>query len=226
MDLYNRGGFSQGYYKERNGRDMIAISRPNHAGVPAARVLSQKGRELTVETLTDIHKGDLLELNLQRENYSFGKEIPKGTKTVILVPKKEQYQKGQILNRIRNQKLMTEMKEQYLEGATKEQISGYLRAAVGEPAMLTVWTEDISVTVYSEQTVQEAQNQPMEVSRIQKQLSKTGATEFVFEHLEIDQEGKVFLPMQQFNELRRQALEKLELEICGNSGGHPRNNLF
>ena len=151
---------------------------------------SQKGRELTVETLADIHKGDLLELNLQRENYSFGKEIPKGTKTVILVPKKEQYQKGQILNRIRNQKLMTEMKEQYLEGATKEQISGYLRAAVGEPAMLTVWTEDISVTVYSEQTVQEAQNQPMEVSRIQKQLSKTGATEFVFEHLEIDSEGK------------------------------------
>jgi len=215
MDLYNRGGFSQGYYKERNGRDMIAISRPNHAGVPAARVLSQKGRELTVETLADIHKGDLLELNLQRENYSFGKEIPKGTKTVILVPKKEQYQKGQILNRIRNQKLMTEMKEQYLEGATKEQISGYLRAAVGEPAMLTVWTEDISVTVYSEQTVQEAQNQPMEVSRIQKQLSKTGATEFVFEHLEIDLEGKVFLPMQQLNELRRQALEKLELEICG-----------
>lgn len=134
---------------------------------------------------------------------------------MILVPKKEQYQKGQILNRIRNQKLMTEMKEQYLEGATKEQISGYLRAAVGEPAMLTVWTEDISVTVYSEQTVQEAQNQPMEVSRIQKQLSKTGATEFVFEHLEIDLEGKVFLPMQQLNELRRQALEKLELEICG-----------
>ena len=116
MDLYNRGGFSQGYYKERNGRDMIAISRPNHAGVPAARVLSQKGRELTVETLADIHKGDLLELNLQRENYSFGKEIPKGTKTMILVPKKEQYQKGQVLNRIRNQKLMTEMKNSIWTG--------------------------------------------------------------------------------------------------------------
>ena len=41
---------------------------------------------------------------------------------------------------------------------------------------------------FTEQEVQEAQNQPMEVSRIQKQLSKTGATEFVFEHLEIDLE--------------------------------------
>ena len=40
-----------------------------------------------------------------------------------------------------------------------------------------------------------------------KATSKTGATEFVFEHLEIDLEGKVFLPMQQLNELRRQALK-------------------
>ena len=63
---------SRGYYARK-------VVTSNHAGVPAARVLSQKGRELTVETLADIHKGDLLELNLQRENYSFGKEIPKGT---------------------------------------------------------------------------------------------------------------------------------------------------
>ena len=214
LDLYNRGGFSQGYYKERNGRDMIAISRPNHAGVPAVRVLSQKGRELTVETLTDLHKGDLLELNVQRENYSFGKEISKGTKTVILVPKKEHYQKGQTLNRIRNQKLITAMQEQYLEGKTIELISGYLHAEVGEPAMLTVWMGDVSATVYTEQSVQEAQKQPMEASRIEKQLCKTGTTEFLFEHLEIDLKGNVFLPMQQLNELRRQALEKLESEIC------------
>ena len=214
LDLYNRGGFSQGYYQERNGRDMIAVSRPNHAGVPAARVLSQKGRELTIETLTEIHKGDLLELNLQKEHYTFGKELPKGARTMILVPKKERYQTGQTLNRIRNQKLMTEMTETYLEGSVKEKISGYLRAAVGEKAMLSVWTEQANVTVFSEQMVQQAQNQPMEEARIQKQICKTGNTAFVFEQLQIDLEGDVFLPMQQLNELRRQALEALEAEIC------------
>ena len=44
MDLYNRGGFSAGYYRQHNGQNMIASDRPNHAGVPAVKVESQKGR--------------------------------------------------------------------------------------------------------------------------------------------------------------------------------------
>ena len=62
MDIYNRGGFSQGYYRQHNGRNMLSPDRPNHAGVPAVRVIAQKGREIAVEALTDIHKGDILEL--------------------------------------------------------------------------------------------------------------------------------------------------------------------
>ena len=58
--------------------------------------------------------------------------------------------------------MMTEMTDTYLKGLVKEKISGYLRAAVGEKAMLSVWTEQTSVTVSSEQVVQQAQNQPME----------------------------------------------------------------
>ena len=54
----------------------------------------------------------------------------------------------------------------------------------------------------------------MEETRIQKQICKTGNTAFVFEQLQIDLDGDVFLPMHQLNELRRQALEALEAEIC------------
>ena len=32
MDLYNRGGFSEGYYKMHNGREMMSLQRPNHFG--------------------------------------------------------------------------------------------------------------------------------------------------------------------------------------------------
>lgn len=41
MDLYNRGDSDTGYYKQHNGREMLALDRPNHAGVAAARCLSQ-----------------------------------------------------------------------------------------------------------------------------------------------------------------------------------------
>ena len=38
LDLYNRGGFQSGYYKQHNGKHMLSLDRPNHAGVPAVRV--------------------------------------------------------------------------------------------------------------------------------------------------------------------------------------------
>ena len=61
--------------------------------------------------------------------------------------------------------------------------------------------------------VQEALNQPMQIERIEKQMRKTGNTEFEFEHLQIELLGNVFLPMQSLNELRRKALDTLEDQI-------------
>ena len=113
MDIYNRGGFSQGYYKQHNGREMLSIGRPNHAGVPAVRVTAQRGREVSGEALTDIHKGDILELGDEtgRDNantrpngiggrssgpsgdpgyqkwYTFGTAVPAGGSVQILMPK-------------------------------------------------------------------------------------------------------------------------------------------
>ena len=214
MDLYNRGGFSKGYYKTRNGRDMISIDRPNHAGVPAVKILSQKGRELTVQALTDIHKGDLLEMNVQKEHYSFGQELSKGSKAVILAPKGERYTKGTILNRVRNQKLLTEMEEEFISNKIQEPIKGKFVAEVGKPASLSIRHYTTEVTVFTENPVEAAQNQPMDEERIKKQLKKTGNTDFYFCDLQIKLNGNVFLPMQQLNELRRLALEKLKIAIC------------
>ena len=55
LDLYNRGGFSEGYYHTHNGREMISLDRPNHAGVPALKVRYQKGRKLFATVLTQLH---------------------------------------------------------------------------------------------------------------------------------------------------------------------------
>ena len=54
----------------------------------------------------------------------------------------------------------------------------------------------------------------MSRERIEKQLRKTGNTEFEFSFLKAEIGEKVFLPMQSLNELRREALETLEKVIC------------
>ena len=67
MDLYNRGGSHGGYYHTRNGRKMLSLDRPNHAGVPALQVVSQSGKTVTAKAITDIHAGDVVELPTQNE---------------------------------------------------------------------------------------------------------------------------------------------------------------
>ena len=66
MDLYNRGGFTDGYYHTRSGWKMISLTRPNHAGVPAARIRCQRGREVEACALTDLSAGDVLKSPAKR----------------------------------------------------------------------------------------------------------------------------------------------------------------
>ncbi len=220
MDVYNRGGFSKGYYHQQNGKDMISLNRPNHAGVPALKVISQNGREVTASVLTDIHKGDILEIAKKKEysdgkeNYTFGKEYTKGQKATILVPRGYMYTKGMILHRIRNQELLGAIQEQYGTGLVQEPITGLFQATVGKPAVLTLSQKEVSVSVCTQDPVEEAQNQPLDPERLRKQLNKTGNAQFKFESLEISVEGNIFLPMQKLNELRRTAMDQLEKKIC------------
>lgn len=214
MDLYNRGGFNRGYYEQHNGKNMMSVKRPNHAGVPAIQVLGQKGRELTGKALTDLHKGDVIELQGKQDNYTFGKEYRKNATVTLLAPKGQKYSNGSILYRTKNEALLTELSSDYVMGKIKEKINGFLNLSVGDHAKLTVQFGVFYVEVCSEQRVEEASNSPLDVERIRKQMMKTGNTEFEFEHLEIELNGNVFLPMQQLNELRRRALEELEKAVC------------
>ena len=94
----------------------------------------------------------------------------------------------------------------------QEKINGILTLSVGNRAKLTVSCGDVTVECIG-QEVQAAQKQPLDSARIEKQMRKTGNTEFTFDNLEILIEGNVFLPMQALNELRREGIEELTEQI-------------
>lgn len=94
----------------------------------------------------------------------------------------------------------------------QEKINGILTLSVENRAKLTVSCGDVTVECIG-QEVQAAQKQPLDPARIEKQMRKTGNTEFTFDNLEILIEGNVFLPMQALNELRREGIEELTEQI-------------
>lgn len=218
LDLYNRGGFHTGYYHTQNGREMISLNRPNHAGVPAVKVLAKKGRNVTAKALTDLYPQDIIELPMRKgrekaDNYTCKDAVRKGMNVQIPVFADTPFKRDEIWMRTRNSTLNDTLREEFVNGKIKERICGTFRLYPQEKATLTVKCRDAEITVAGEKA-QEALSQPMSRERIEKQLRKTGNTEFEFSFLKAEIGEKVFLPMQSLNELRREALETLEKVIC------------
>lgn len=220
LDLYNRGGFHTGYYHTQNGREMVSLNRPNHAGVPAVKVLAKKGRTVTAKAMTDLSPQDIIELPMRRgrekaDNYTCKDAVRKGMNVQIPVFADTPFKRDEIWMRTRNSALIERLHEEFVNGKIKERICGTFRLYPQEAATLTVKCRDAEITVTGEKA-QEALSQPMSRERIEKQLRKTGNTEFEFSFLKAEIGEKVFLPMQSLNELRREALETLEKVICEN----------
>lgn len=218
LDLYNRGGFHTGYYHTQNGRELISLNRPNHAGVPAVKVLAKRGRNVTAKALTDLYPQDIIELPMRKgrekaDNYTCKDAVRKGMNVQIPVFADTPFKRDEIWMRTRNSILIDTLREEFVNGKIKERIYGTFRLYPQEKATLTVKCRDAEITVAGEKA-QEALSQPMSRERIEKQLRKTGNTEFEFSFLKAEIGEKVFLPMQSLNELRREALETLEKVIC------------
>ena len=212
MDIYNRGGSHGGYYYMKNGREMLSLTRPNHAGVPALQVIKCSGRNVTAKAIVDICKGDVIELPDGAENYTFANSTTKGQTITFSTHKQQRFTKHHILNRTRNESLLHWVKTNIIDVRPKVIINGKLKLSTTELSKLTIEYKDIVVEVYGEKA-QEAVNQPVDKKRVETQMRKTGNTAFEFNALQIELDGKIFMSMQALNELRRTALECLEYKI-------------
>ena len=102
----------------------------------------------------------------------------------------------------------------------KEKIHGNLILSPESPVILEITCGDKMVTSMGGE-VQFAKNQPMEEQRIRQQMEKLGNTEFQWENLNIEINGRIFVPVKVLNEVRRDALEQLREELIGTSRREP-----
>lgn len=213
MDLYNRGGFSTGYYRQHNGRDMMSMERPNHWGTEAAKpVFSEKG--VRWKALEELHPQDVLELRSRKEEKTEVTLTTKVAKGAVFSIKKGKAKpdKSALFYRTRNEQLLQNLKKEYLDAPYKVEADGVLLLKKGQPAQLEIRCQDQKVTVIG-QEVQEAQKRPVTEVEVRRQISKLGQTDFQWKSLEIHLDESVFVPMQELNELRRRAIEELRQQM-------------
>lgn len=113
--------------------------------------------------------------------------------------------------------LLREIRENYIEKQLQLPVRGSIFLKAGEPVRLQLESQNAEVCVQGE-VVQEAQKQPLQEETVRKQIEKCGGTSFYMEKLQVEIVGSVFLPVKALNELRRNALEQLEENICKANG--------
>lgn len=216
MDLYNRGGFTNGYYKQHNGPDMMSVQRPNHQGIAAAKVLAVKKGSIQMRALQPVHEGDVLELSAGKNQQEITIKENVNAAGVFSVAAKQKLPEmvpGTIVFRTHNAFLLQELKKNYLDTQIPEKINGKLILSKEKPAILSVryGAHQISAEGVAPSA---AMKRPLLYADVEKQLKKTGGSGFVFDKLDIVMEPDLFLPMQALNELRRNALELLKRQTA------------
>lgn len=233
-DLYNRGGFTKGYFMQYHGKEMMAMDRPNHTGILVGEVVSGKGIRASIRPDRQINPQDVLEIrDSSGASYEFtvGKagleETPGRYETNV--KKGFPIAAGQPVYRTKNESLLNELKETYTEHKVQLPVKAEFTAVPGLPATLTVSCfvhqrsgtvpgkdadniKTVSVTVTGDE-VMAAKKQPVTEEKIREQLIKTGESEFFFEELDIITNEQTFLPMGKIKELRRTAFERLTEEL-------------
>lgn len=113
--------------------------------------------------------------------------------------------------------LLQKIRSQYLGAKPVKRIQIYAEFTLGNPANVTILCGNLSCTVYGS-VVEEAQKQPVTEENIRKQLTKTGDTIFQADTVEITLSSNAFYPLKMINELRRQAVVKLEKTMTAENG--------
>lgn len=211
--IFNRGGFTQGYGPGAVDKEIMYSLRPNNIGVEVARV--KKGRVLLQD---DVENGDVLALRGRD-----GTDIPlknivgtAGQAVSCALPKEAG--EGAIVYRLSSEKQLREARESMNGENRKDYIAGRLTAHVAENVRLVVADGEFSASKEGG-VVEKATGKPADLARIRAQLEKTGSTPYDFLDLSLDVDADAFLPASVLNDLRRQALQDISDQRIKNRRG-------
>ena len=210
--IFNRGGFSKGYYYEKGSRKMLTPVSPRHMGIKVGEVVRfiAKTGVATIRLTHDLKPGDGLEIiRVGKESVGTGitKACPAGTQITCTFDKYVEV--GSEVYLTKNHQLLKNMRQTYLKPVRKLPIQMQIVGKLHEPIELTLSCQGKTVTVQGD-LLEEASSNPVTPEQAKKQLTKLGSTSFVARQVEIIWPENAYMGVSKLNEIRRAAALSLE----------------
>lgn len=219
LQVFNRD-FSQGYFHEHPGAELMSYARPNNRGIRLGRITKNTGNQVEIKLEAYLRPGDGIEIwtSRGREGTTVSKlwqgntEVLEGKPgEVIQMEFYGNVHPGDRAFKTHDELLMEKARQSFQEG--KEQRKRPLRmrlsGSIGELLVLEAWEGERNVKVSSTTLAQQALKRPLTQEYAFQQLARLGTTPFWLEELELEVEEGLMVPVSEINEMRRLAVEAL-----------------
>ena len=235
MQVFNRGGFSDGHLNSKHNRNLIFPEKPSNMGIYLGTIKkynSNKGH-ITLQLEEDLELGDSISVSNEASKYLVSelmiknvnqKKVSANTE-VTIGRMKGNIKVGDKVYRISSKALSDFAKTSYDNCENKKiPLNCTVTIKKNTPISMEISTNKNTCynELYSSIYVKEISNMipidalktPISVERVVKQISKTTNTPFSFENITVLLDDGLYVPsISTLNELRRTTLEKVEQEI-------------
>lgn len=209
--IFNRGGFTEGYVMGRSNAALMSWERPNHWGIRVGKITAARGSLARVLLEENLNDGDGLQVRGKEEidlTYS-GNDVCRGAEATVRIPS-GQYRPSDAVYRLTDAVQMAEIRGVMTRENAHIPLSATLTAMPGSAPVLELRDPDgHTVQVVGEQPVEHAQQRALDQASAMKQLSKMGGTPYVLESLALHSE-QAFMTAGMLNGLRRDALAAMK----------------
>ena len=216
LQIFNRGGFTEGYLTGRTNEALMSWKRPNHWGVPIGTVTRMRAELADVRLTEALHDGDGLAIRgaQERETVYSGPCRSAGSEATVRVADGGFMPRaGDEVFRLTDALQMEKARESYARETTRIPFDARLTARVGERPTLVVTDGAHEAAAQGEEAVSAAKSRALDEAGARRQIEKTGDTPYALRKLTLLGEG-AFLPASALNALRRDALAALSALRC------------
>ena len=211
MEVFNRGGFTNGYYKEYHGKDMMSMKRPDHQGLFVGKIDKLMKGKISFRTREDIHKGDVLQIRINPEEkveLTSPSDFKASSQVTLNGQKMKKLKEGMEIKRTLNHPMIEHIDEG-LKAKKKEKLKGKIIILKDQCVKLILKDGDDKVEVLGA-VINEAQKNSATTEDVKKLLEKTGQTHYDFESLEVQLEDHLFVPGSVLKKLRKEAFLQMD----------------
>ncbi|MFQ8603280.1 MAG: peptidase U32 family protein [Anaerovoracaceae bacterium] len=218
--IFNRGGFSEGYLFGNPGSSILSGSSPKNMGVyigsvktPQRSTKGKTGTLIDVKCSGKLSIGDGIEIRGKGHSGNIVSYLKRISDDCLRIGDiKDKVFPGDKIYKVTDKELIRKAENSYAKDHVKKvSVNLSFRAVIGKRPKLTVseFKTGISVETEGEAVTEAALNKAADKERISAQLGKLGGTPLTALNIEGDVEDGAAISVSSVNMMRRKAAEKL-----------------